>query len=139
MADTLKNAINGALPATNVVNNLTTTEAGFALDARQANPNIDGTLAKQLSDLNGSLENIVPLIQDCNIVNSHFAYAAPYTLHTPAAEGKTLSTISIILTVIVPMSTENVTVNAQYSFTAVTGEIFVRTINNGIIGEWRLI
>ena len=55
MADTLKNAINGALPATNVVNNLTTTEAGFALDARQANPNIDGTLAKKLSDLNGSL------------------------------------------------------------------------------------
>lgn len=41
----------------NVVNNQTTTEAGFALDARQANPNIDGTLAKQLSDLNGSLND----------------------------------------------------------------------------------
>lgn len=39
----------------NVVNNQTTTEEGFALDARQANPNIDGTLAKQISDLNGSL------------------------------------------------------------------------------------
>ena len=55
LADTLKNAINGALPAANVVNNLTTTEEGFALDARQANPNIDGTLAKQVADLNGSL------------------------------------------------------------------------------------
>lgn len=42
----------------NVVNNQTTTEAGFALDARQANPNIDGSLAKQISDLNGSLEHI---------------------------------------------------------------------------------
>ena len=41
----------------NVVNNQTTTEAGFALDARQANPNIDGTLAKQISDLNGSLKS----------------------------------------------------------------------------------
>ena len=41
----------------NVVNNQTTTEEGFALDARQANPNIDGTLAKQISDLNGSLMN----------------------------------------------------------------------------------
>lgn len=41
--------------AGNVVNNQTTTKAGFALDARQANPNIDGTLAKQISDLNGSL------------------------------------------------------------------------------------
>lgn len=40
---------------TSVVNNQTTTVAGYALDARQANPNLDGTLAKQLSDLNGSL------------------------------------------------------------------------------------
>lgn len=139
LADTLKDAINGAFPAANVANNQITTVEGFALDARQANPNIDGTLAKQVADLNGSLENIVPLIQDCNIVNSHFAYAAPDTLHTPAAEGKTNSTISIILTVIVPMSTENVSINTQYSFTAVTGEIFVRTINGGTIGEWRLI
>lgn len=139
LADTLKEKINGAFPAANVVNNQVTTETGYALDARQANPNLDGTLAKQVADLNGSLENIVPLIQDCNIVNSHFAYAAPDTLHTPAAEGKTNSTISIILTVIVPMSTENVSINTQYSFTAVTGEIFVRTINEGTIGEWRLI
>nr|DAU55575.1 MAG TPA: Baseplate component [Caudoviricetes sp.] len=42
----------------NIVNNQTTTVAGFALDARQANPNIDGSLAKQISDLNGSLENL---------------------------------------------------------------------------------
>lgn len=41
---------------TSVVNNQTTTVAGFALDARQANPNINGTLAKQISDLNGSLK-----------------------------------------------------------------------------------
>lgn len=40
----------------NVVNNQTTTEEGFALDARQANPNIDGTLAKQVADLNDSLK-----------------------------------------------------------------------------------
>ena len=52
LADTLKNTINGALPDANVVNNLTTTEEGFALDARQANPNLDGTLAKQISELN---------------------------------------------------------------------------------------
>lgn len=47
----------------NVVNNQTTTEEGHALDARQANPNIDGTLAKQVNDLNGSLknENVIPI------------------------------------------------------------------------------
>lgn len=44
------------LDKSKVVNNQTTTVEGFALDARQANPNIDGTLAKQLSDLNGSLK-----------------------------------------------------------------------------------
>ena len=60
LADTLKDAINGAFPAANVANNQITTVEGFALDARQANPNIDGSLAKQISDLNGSL-NIVPI------------------------------------------------------------------------------
>ena len=62
LADTLKDAINGAFPAANVANNQITTVEGFALDARQANPNLDGTLAKQISDLNGSLKMI-----DCGI------------------------------------------------------------------------
>ena len=55
LADTLKDKIGSALQPESIVNNLTTTEAGFALDARQANPNIDGTLAKQVADLNSSL------------------------------------------------------------------------------------
>lgn len=55
LADTLKEKINGAFPAANVVNNQTTTEAGYALDARQANPNLEGTLAKQLNALSNSL------------------------------------------------------------------------------------
>jgi len=49
-----------------IVNNNTATEAGSALDARQANPTIEGTMANQisqlnsdLSDLSGSLNNIV--------------------------------------------------------------------------------
>lgn len=57
LADTLKEKIGSALQPESIVNNQVTTEAGFALDARQANPNIDGTLAKQLSDLNGSLNS----------------------------------------------------------------------------------
>nr|DAV51349.1 MAG TPA: hypothetical protein [Caudoviricetes sp.] len=55
LADALKEKIGSALQPESIVNNQVTTETGFALDARQANPNIDGTLAKQLSDLNGSL------------------------------------------------------------------------------------
>ena len=45
------------LDKSKVVNNQVTTETGYALDARQANPNIDGTLAKQVADLNGSLNS----------------------------------------------------------------------------------
>jgi hypothetical protein len=58
LADTLKDKIGSALQPESIVNNQITTETGYALDARQANPNIDGTLAKQLSDLNGSLKMI---------------------------------------------------------------------------------
>lgn len=58
LADTLKDKIGTALQPESIVNNQVTTETGFALDARQANPNLDGTLAKQLSDLNGSLNHV---------------------------------------------------------------------------------
>ena len=57
LADTLKDKIGSALQPESIVNNQITTVEGFALDARQANPNLDGTLAKQISDLNGSLNN----------------------------------------------------------------------------------
>lgn len=50
-----------------IVNNNTATEAGSALDARQANPTIEGTMANQISqlnsdlnDINGSLNNVAP-------------------------------------------------------------------------------
>lgn len=56
------------LDKSKVVNNQTTTEAGYALDARQANPNIDGTLAKQVADLNGSL--IHQEEKSCVLVNA---------------------------------------------------------------------
>ena len=57
LADTLKEKIGSALQPESIVNNQITTVEGFALDARQANPDLDGTLAKQISDLNGSLNS----------------------------------------------------------------------------------
>ena len=72
LADTLKEKINGAFPAANVVNNQITTETGYALDARQANPNIDGTLAKQLSDLNGSLNSKFQIINPDGITKNFY-------------------------------------------------------------------
>ena len=58
------------LDKSKVVNNQTTTKAGYALDARQANPNIDGTLAKQLSDLNGSLNTVFYAIKETKDANN---------------------------------------------------------------------
>lgn len=52
LADTLKDKINGAFPAANLINNLTTTEAGFGLDARQGK-----ALDDKITELNGSLNN----------------------------------------------------------------------------------
>lgn len=53
LADTLKDAINGAFPAANLINNLTTTEAGFGLDARQGK-----ALDDKITEINGSLKEI---------------------------------------------------------------------------------
>lgn len=72
LADTLKDAINGAFPAANVANNQITTVEGFALDARQANPNIDGSLAKQISDLNGSLNSKFQIINPDGITKNFY-------------------------------------------------------------------
>lgn len=68
------------LDKSKVVNNQTTTVEGFALDARQANPNIDGTLAKQVADLNGRLKINIPLvvkfIDDTKITSQNPKYFA---------------------------------------------------------------
>lgn len=52
LADTLKDKINGAFPAANLINNLTTTEAGFGLDARQGK-----VLDDKITEINGSLND----------------------------------------------------------------------------------
>ena len=43
---------------TSVVNNNTTTEPGSALDARQANPNIEGTMAASIAQINSNLKGL---------------------------------------------------------------------------------
>ena len=55
LADTLKDKINGAFPAANLINNLTTTEAGFGLDARQGK-----ALDDKITEINGSLKSFAP-------------------------------------------------------------------------------
>lgn len=55
-------ALTSKLDANKVVNSQTVTEAGYALDAQQANPNVSGSLAAQISGLNDSLANYCKLI-----------------------------------------------------------------------------
>lgn len=62
LADTLKDKINGAFPAANLINNLTTTEAGFGLDARQGK-----ALDDKITEINGSIDTKV------NALNPSFA------------------------------------------------------------------
>lgn len=64
LADTLKDKINGAFPAANLINNLTTTEAGFGLDARQGK-----VLDDKITEINGSLNN-----------NRNIIWSSPNTL-----------------------------------------------------------
>lgn len=73
LADTLKKKINGAFQAANLINNLTTTKAGFGLDARQGK-----VLDDKITDLNGSLEN------DINALNP----SAKIKLYTKFSIGK---------------------------------------------------
>ena len=67
---TLKKEIGSALQPESIVNNQTTTVAGFALDARQANPNIDGSLAKQIGSA----------LQPESIVNNQTTTVAGFAL-----------------------------------------------------------
>ena len=55
-----------------IVNIQTSTVVWFALDAWQANPNIDGSRAKQISDLNGSLNSKFQIINPDGITKNFY-------------------------------------------------------------------
>ena len=63
LADTLKDKINGAFPAANLINNLTTTEAGFGLDARQGK-----ALDDKITEINGSLKLNIPIVVNMDVL-----------------------------------------------------------------------
>lgn len=67
LADTLKEKINGAFQAANLINNLTTTEAGFGLDARQGK-----VLDDKITDLNGSLNSKFQIINPDGITKNFY-------------------------------------------------------------------
>ena len=69
-----------------IINSQDVTQAGFALDARQANPNISGTLGAKISDLNNNI-NFYKIVESPQTIeslvsnaekNSHYAVIATY-------------------------------------------------------------
>ena len=140
---TLKKEIGSALQPESIVNNQTTTVAGFALDARQANPNIDGSLAKQISDLNGSLNTVFYAIKETKDANN----ADPGIARMPANSNHDTSTNNpfpnfhtILLTIpFVELSGGyavqiGVSIAEQYN-----GKLAIRTKDAETWGNWNII
>ncbi len=143
LADTLKEKINGAFPAANVVNNQITTETGYALDARQANPNIDGTLAKQLSDLNGSLNTVFYAIKetkDANNADPGIARMPPNSNYDTSTNNPFPNFHTILLTIpFVELGSGyvvqiGVSIASQYN-----GKLAVRVKDDGNWQVWNII
>ena len=131
LADTLKEKINGAFPAANLINNLTTTEAGFGLDARQGK-----ALDDKITEINGSLMNIVPTINDCDSVTTHLAISNN-ALNNPYLSGVVGGSYALILTVCVPTPQ---LFNQQIAFVAGGDEIALRGCGgDGKWGQWKKI
>lgn len=55
-----------------IVNNNTTTEPGSALDARQANPNIEGTMAASIAQINSNLNSKFQIINPDGITKNFY-------------------------------------------------------------------
>lgn len=60
----------GALPSANVMNTNTVTAAGYALDARQANPNVSGSLAAQIA---GKLDSTAKATDSDKLDGYHYS------------------------------------------------------------------
>lgn len=143
LADTLKEKINGAFPAANVANNQITTVEGFALDARQANPNLDGTLAKQVADLNGSLNTVFYAIKetkDANNADPGIARMPPNSNYDTSTNNPFPNFHTILLTIpFVELGGDyavqiGVSIAGQYN-----GKLAVRTKDTRTWGNWNII
>lgn len=143
LADTLKEKIGSALQPESIVNNQVTTEAGFALDARQANPNIDGTLAKKVSDLNGSLNTVFYAIKetkDANNADPGIARMPPNSNYDTSTNNPFPNFHTILLTIpFVELGVGyavqiGVSIASQYN-----GKLAVRGKDSGNWQDWNVI
>lgn len=138
LADTLKEKINGAFPAANLINNLTTTEAGFGLDARQGK-----ALDDKITEINGSLNNVfyaVKETKDANDADFGITRMPPNSNYDTSTHNPFPNFHTILLTI--PFVEANggyavqigVSISWQYN-----GKLAVRTKDSGTWGNWNII
>lgn len=138
LADTLKDKINGAFPAANLINNLTTTEAGFGLDARQGK-----ALDDKITEINGSLNTVFYSIKKTIDANN----ADPGLSHMPPNSNQDTSLhnpFPVFHTILLTIPFDNVTtgyavqigvsISGKYN-----GKLAVRTKDLGTWGNWNII
>ena len=125
-----------------VLNNQTTTVEGYALDARQANPNIDGTLAKQMADINGSLKSMndfVDIANNDDLNDIKFFYVGKYRCaYNAIAETLANSPFNTAFTMETFLSTGIPGYNAQKAIEFETGHCKWRMMEmgGGTISDW---
>lgn len=138
LADTLKDKINGAFPAANLINNLTTTEAGFGLDARQGK-----ALDDKITEINGSLENVfysTKETKDANDADSGLTHMPPNVNYDASTNNPFPNFHTILLTIpFIDSSTGyaiqiGVSIAEQYN-----GKLAVRVKDSGNWQDWNII
>lgn len=138
LADTLKDKINGAFPAANLINNLTTTEAGFGLDARQGK-----VLDDKITEINGSLNTVFYAIKetkDANNADPGIARMPPNSNYDTSTNNPFPNFHTILLTIpfVGPGSGYavqiGVSIASQYN-----GKLAVRTKDMETWGNWNII
>lgn len=135
LADTLKDKINGAFPAANLINNLTTTEAGFGLDARQGK-----ALDDKITEINGSLKSafkILDAISDAN--NAPYGISRIDASNMGTSNNPFPSFWTMLFTTPFVLNS-NYAVQVGISVGAVNnGKLAVRTRDNGTWCDWNII
>lgn len=138
LADTLKDKINGAFPAANLINNLTTTEAGFGLDARQGK-----ALDDKITEINGSLNTVFYAIKetkDANNADPGIARMPPNSNYDTSTNNPFPNFHTILLTI--PFVEPGggyavqigVSIASQYN-----GKLAVRVKDSGNWQDWNVI
>lgn len=138
LADTLKDKINGAFPAANLINNLTTTEAGFGLDARQGK-----ALDDKITEINGSLNTVFYAIKetkDANNADPGIARMPPNSNYDTSTNNPFPNFHTILLTIpFVELGVGyavqiGVSIASQYN-----GKLAVRAKDSGNWQDWNVI